>query len=73
MDEKKGFDKKAYHREYYLKRKFTKQQEGNGFFRKLSTASVLITRRKNIEKALRDNEEKARLFKQSLEISNNTV
>lgn len=73
MDEKKGFDKKAYQRDYYLKRKFTKQQSGTEFFRKSSAACGLLAKRKHIEKALHENEEKARLFKQSLEISTNTL
>lgn len=60
-------EKKAYHqnynKQYYLKKKLSKQTEGKTFFRKMTS---LNDKRNNIEKQLKENNEKAKKFKEEL-------
>jgi len=62
--------KKLYHhnynKEYYLKKKLAKQIEPKSYFRKMTS---LTDRRNNIEKLLKENNEKAEKFRQQLNSS----
>mgnify|MGYP003656877202 CR=1 FL=1 len=61
--DKKAYQKK-YNKEYYLKKKFSKE-DGNKYFTKGSYGS-LNYKRNNIEKALKENEDKANTFRELL-------
>jgi hypothetical protein len=67
IDEKKAYHQK-YNKAYYLKRKFAKHAEGNVFFRKTATPSLVVKREK-ISKALEENEAKANNFREMLKQS----
>ena len=67
IDEKKAYHQK-YNKAYYLKRKFAKHTEGNIFFRKTATPSLVIKREK-IAKSLEENEAKANNFREMLKES----
>jgi len=60
-------EKKLYHhnynKEYYIKKKLSKQVEGKTFFRKMTSLS---DKRINIEKQLKENNERAKKFKEEL-------
>lgn len=60
-------EKKLYHhnynKEYYIKKKLAKQVEGKTFFRKMTSLS---DKRINIEKQLKENNERAKKFKEEL-------
>lgn len=60
-------EKKLYHhnynKQYYLKKKLSKLDEPQSYFRKMS---CLTTKRNNIEKLLKENNEKAKKFKEQL-------
>ena len=63
-------EKKLYHhnynKDYYLKKKLAKQIEGKSYFRKMTS---LTDKRNNIEKLLKENNEKAKKFKEQLNSS----
>jgi len=63
-------EKKTYHhnynKQYYLKKKLAKQVEGKSYFRKLTS---LTHKRNNIEKLLKENNEKAKKFREQLNSS----
>ena len=65
-------EKKLYHhnynKEYYLKKKLSKQTEPKLYFRKMTS---LNDKRNNIEKLLKENNEKAKKFKEQLNSSAN--
>jgi len=65
LDEKKEYHHK-YNKAYYLKNKFTKQSDGNGFFVKQNALGSLTHKKTNIEKMLRENDEKANKFRELL-------
>ena len=64
-DEKKLYHHK-YNKAYYLKNKFTKQSDHNSFFIKQPGLSSLSQKKNNIEKMLRNNDEKANKFRELL-------
>jgi len=63
-------EKKLYHhnynKNYYLKKKLAKQVDPKSYFRKMTS---LTDRRNNIEKLLKENNEKAEKFRQQLNSS----
>lgn len=63
IDEKKAYHQK-YNKAYYLKHKLAKQQETGIYFRKLG--SSLSSKKINIEKQLKANEERAAKFREYL-------
>jgi uncharacterized protein involved in exopolysaccharide biosynthesis len=62
LEEKKIYHQK-YNKQYYLKNKLSKQTEGKTFFRKMTSLS---DKRNNIEKQLKENNERAKKFKEEL-------
>lgn len=62
LEEKKLYHQN-YNKQYYIKNKLSKQTEGKTFFRKMSSLS---NKRNNIEKQLKENNEKAKKFKEEL-------
>jgi hypothetical protein len=62
LEEKKLYHQN-YNKQYYLKNKLSKQTEGKTFFRKMTS---LTDKRNNIEKLLKENNEKAKKFKEQL-------
>ena len=63
MDLEKKLYHQNYNKQYYLKNKLSKQTEGKTFFRKMTS---LTDKRNNIEKLLKENNEKAKKFKEQL-------
>ena len=64
-DERRLYHQK-YNKSYYLKNKLTKQTESKTYFRKISSLS---DKKNNIDKQLKENEEKAKRFKELLNSS----
>jgi len=62
LEEKKLYHQN-YNKQYYLKNKLAKQTEGRTFFRKMTS---LNDKRINIEKQLKENNERAKKFKEEL-------
>lgn len=62
LEEKKLYHQN-YNKQYYLKNKLSKQTEGKTFFRKMTSLS---DKRINIEKQLKENNERAKKFKEEL-------
>ena len=65
LDEKKLYHHK-YNKAYYLKNKFSKQTDHNSFFIKQPSLSSLNQKKINIEKMLRENDQKANKFRELL-------
>lgn len=62
LDEKKLYHHN-YNKNYYLKKKLAKQVEPKSYFRKLTS---LTDRRNNIDKQLKENNERAMKFRELL-------
>lgn len=65
LEEKKTYHQN-YNKQYYLKKKLAKQVEGKSYFRKMTS---LNDKRNNIEKLLKENNEKAKKFREQLNSS----
>ena len=63
MDLEKKLYHHNYNKQYYLKKKLSKQVEGKTFFRKMPS---LNDKRNSIEKQLKENNERAKKFKEEL-------
>jgi hypothetical protein len=65
LEEKKLYHQN-YNKQYYLKNKLSKQTESKSYFRKMTS---LNDKRNNIDKLLKQNNEKAIKFKEQLNSS----
>tara|TARA_R110002126_G_scaffold4181_1_gene22384 strand:+ start:147 stop:395 length:249 start_codon:yes stop_codon:yes gene_type:complete len=63
--------RKEYDKLYYQKRKLQKQTDLKTFFMKNPSQTYTMTRRYNVEKRLRQNEEKANAFRELLKSNQN--
>jgi hypothetical protein len=63
--------RKEYDKQYYIKRKMQKQTDLKTFFKKNPSQTYTMVRRHNVEKRLKDNEDKANAFRELLKSNQN--
>ena len=71
LNPERTLTRKEYDKLYYQKRKLQKQTDLKTFFMKNPSQTYTMTRRYNVEKRIKQNEEKANAFREFLKSNEN--